>query len=580
MENIMSKRHELEKLANYQKRKFVPDNVDLGKVPAIKDLFNKLIALDIKSKKDFEKWVLDLSEFEAALDQRETILYINMTCQTDDEKRAEEYSDFIKHIKPLIRQYKNKLDAKHINLLQKYKIDKKYALYNRGVKADADVFAKENITLETELNILSQEYQKVIGQMSVEFEGKNYTVPQMNKFLFETDRDLRERAWRAMAKRRLQDKEQLDKIFNRMVSLRTRIAKNVNCRNYTEYVFKAMHRFDYTPLDCKKYHSAVEKVVVPVLSRLLKLRAKKMGLEKLKPWDIAVDPEGKEPLKPFTETGDFINGVHKIFSKMDQRLSSSFEVLMKESLLDLESRSGKAPGGYMSTLNEARKPFIFMNAVGIDDDVRTLLHESGHAFHALQTKENPLFYYRHAPLEFSEVASMSMELLGSNYLSPFYNEDDAKRSNYYLFEEIISLLVWVAVIDCFQHWIYENPKHTAKERFNSWLKIRKRFKVAEIDWGGLEEEEGFMWHKQLHIFEAPFYYIEYAIAQLGALQLWSNSEKNFSRAIDNYLKALKLGGSKPLKKLFHSAGIKFSFSSRIISSSVDTILKQLDNYRS
>ncbi|MBF0385368.1 MAG: M3 family oligoendopeptidase [Candidatus Omnitrophica bacterium] len=575
MNNLPKKQKSLKGFLPYAPREYLSKDSDLSKKDEVLFYLKKLLQAEVKSEKDLRKWVFFRFELESALDQAETVLYIDMTCHTDDAVKSKSYSEFIKKIKPLAKQYKNNLDVKYLSLFKKYGAIKRLALYDKTVKSDVEIFVRENIPIETQLNILSQEYQKTIGGMSVHYKGEEHTLPRMNKYLFEPDRERREDAWREIAKRRLADKEKLEDIFNRMVSLRAKIAKNTGFENYAQYTWKAMHRFDYTPKDCKKYHQAVEEIILPVCSSIYKKRRSNMGLEALRPWDLQVDPLNRPPLCPFRDSKELISGCRKIFNKMDKGLEGYFKEMEKSGMLDLESRKGKAPGGYMSTLNEARRPFIFMNAVGLDDDLMTLLHESGHAFHSIACRNNPVLHYRHAPLEFSEVASMSMELLASKFLSVFYDKKDMERSNYYMIEEIVFLLVWIAIVDCFQHWIYENPTHDSNARREAWLAIKKRFAVSEVDWSGLDEEHAYLWHKQLHIFEVPFYYIEYGIAQIGAVQLWAKSRKNYSAVIKSYKRALALGGERPLPELFRAAGASFDFFEKSLRRSRKAIVEYL-----
>jgi len=316
-------------------------------------------------------------------------------------------------------------------------------------------------------------------------------------------------------------------------------------------------------------------VVVPAYREILEARKSQMGLNELRPWDTSVDPLGRGPLKPFDDVKDLVDKCQTIFQGVDPAIGSVFEDMARRGLLDLESRKGKAPGGYQSTLNESRKPFIFMNAVGLDGDVRTLLHEGGHAFHAFACAHYDLLDYRHAPMEFCELASMSMELLGDGFMEEFYSPEDAQRSRQEHLEGVVSVLAWVALIDAFQHQIYENPKQTIEQRRAIWLDLRKRFSADTIDWSGLEEAEANMWHRQLHIFEVPFYYIEYAIAQLGALQIWAHSMRDFAQAVGAYKKGLSLGGSRPLPELFEATNCRFDFSQATIAPLIDLGAKEL-----
>lgn len=553
-------------IPRYQRRSFVPEDADLTNVGIVTGFYEKLFMRPIRSSKELEGFVLDRSELEAAVSQQGSILYIHMTCQTDDPQKASAYKAFIETVIPAIKSLEDRLNHKFLKDLEIHGLDeKRYQVYIRDMKCNVELFVDENVKLQTQVDLLSQEYQTVSGAMTVEFEGKERTLPEMSKYLLETDRSLRERAWRATAQRRLKDKEALETIFDKMRELRNSIAKNAGFVNFRDYQFKAYHRFDYTPEDCKKYHRVMENFMVPLIKEIADVRRKQMGLSDLKPWDTAVDSLNRVALKPFDGVDELISRSSTVFHRTDPELGQQFDAMRQMGLLDLASRKGKAPGGYQSTLSEARKPFIFMNSVGLERDVRTLLHEGGHAFHALACAHDPLVEYRHAPMEFSEVASMAMELLAGEHLDAFYKPEDVKRSTREHLEDILEVLVWVANVDAFQHWIYENPKHTSDERKAKWVELHRRFGGDAVNWQGLEEIREYLWHRQLHIFEVPFYYIEYGIAQLGALQLWRQAKEDPKQALTNYRNGLKLGGSRPLPDLYKAAGIEFDFSERTIA---------------
>ncbi len=569
---------DLTKLIPYVNRKFVPKEANLTDAATVKGLYEQLLKAPINSSEDLENWLMNRSELDAALSQAGSILYINMTCHTDDAKTASLYSEFIQNIPPAIKPINDELNKRYLKLLKDYPLDQnRYEVYNHSTQVDIELFVEANVPLQTQVDMLSQEYQTVCGAMSVNFEGKEQTLPQMGKYLLETDRKKREDAWRAVAKRRLADKDKLQDIFKKMFDLRCQIASNAKFNSFIEYQFRSYHRFDYTSADCKKYHETIERLIVPIYGEILKKRQKEMGLDSLRPWDLAVDPLGRSPLKPFDKANELIDKTQKIFYKLDGKLGDQFSEMKTLNLLDLESRKGKAPGGYQNTLSEARKPFIFMNAVGVDDDVRTLLHEAGHAFHALASADDPLVDYRHAPMEFCEVASMAMELLGGQYLSEFYSKEDTNRSNREHLEGIVHVLAWVANIDAFQHWMYEHPNHTPEERTQAWVELYQRFGGKFVNWQGLEQEMAYLWHRQLHIFEVPFYYIEYGIAQLGALQLWVKGKVDPSKALEYYHQGLSVGGSRPLPKIYQAAGIKFDFSEGIIKPLVDEVYQEWKN---
>ncbi len=567
----------LAKLPRAQKRTFVPDKIDLGNWAQIEPLFKKLVdaAPAIKTTAALEKWVLDGGELGAALDEEVAKRYIDMTCHTEDKAVEAAYLLFIESIEPKCKPYWHRIKELFVaNPLHQKLPKNRWMVFARGVEMEIELYREENIPLQVEDAKLSQRYQKVVGSMMVKVQGKEQTLQQAGRYLEGTDRAVRQEAWAAIAARRAKDRDQFETIFDEMVKLRTRIAKTAGFKNYRDFAFKAKHRFDYEPADCVAYHKAVADHVVPLARALQKRRKLLLGVDKLRPWDNAVDMKSREPLKPFTEVKAMVDKCYKIFKKIDPSLAKDFDILRKKNLLDLESRKGKAPGGYQYSLEEARLPFIFMNAVGLHRDVETMLHEAGHAFHSLAARGEPLLYYRSAPLEFCEVASMSMELLAGPHLTEFYAPAEAERARRTHLEGIIGLMPWIATIDAFQHWIYTHPDHTRDERKAEWLKLQKRFGGIE-DWTGFEDARAYMWHRQGHLFGSPFYYIEYGIAQLGALQMWLNSKKNVAGAVANYRSALALGGSRPLPELFKAAKIKFDFSSKTIEPLAKAITKEL-----
>lgn len=566
-------------LTKYSQRNFVPNEINLTCADEVSNIFEQLLERDVDSSENFEALILDRSELSAAIGEVRSRLYISMTCQTDDAQRAEAYQKFTTEIMPIIADYSHKLDEKFVSTISKFPLDAdRYLVYSRSKKNDIEIFRQENIALSTKESLLSQEYQKITGAMTAKFDGEEKTLTQIAVHTHKPDRELREKAWRTIANRRLEDSEKIEEVFDRMLTLRNQIASNAGLDNYRDYMFKAYGRFDYTPDDCKRFHETVAEVVMPIMEQIYSNRKTKMNLTNLRPWDTKVDPLGREPLKPFEKTEKLIDGCENIFNKLDPQLGKEFSQMKELGLLDLANRKGKAPGGYQSTLSETRKPFIFMNAVGVNQDMRTLLHEGGHAFHAFAAADEKIADYRHAPMEFCEVASMSMELLAEPYITEFYSKSDAQRSTQEQLEQVVDILPWVATIDKFQHWIYENPANNGKTRAEAFSKIYDEFGGNFIDYGGLENEKGRLWHRQLHIFQVPFYYIEYAIAQLGALQIWLNAKTDKNKALNDYKNALALGGSKPLPKLFEAANIKFDFSKETIKPLMDAVGEELAKF--
>ncbi len=451
----------------------------------------------------------------------------------------------------------------------------RYAVFDRSLANRRSLFRDANIPRETQIAELDQKYQKLIGAMTVNFRGQERTLPQMAPFLEETDRTVRQEAWELSARRRMQDRDTLNDLFDEMKKLRIEIAKEAGFSSYVEFAFRDRERFDYGPAESIRFHEAVEHVVVPLAREIQREQQESLGVESLRPWDLSVDRLGRPPLKPFDEVEKLGAGTETIFHEVDPELGEQFAFLRSQKLLDLANRKGKAPGGYQTTFEDARLPFIFMNAVGLDSDLRILLHEGGHAFHTLACRDEKLAAYRQIPLEFCEVASMSMELSGAGQLEAFYNRPDSDRSGRKLLEGIVLILPWIATVDAFQHWIYRHPDHTREDRRAAWRDLQERF-GGIVDYSGYEEARDHSWHRQLHIFLYPFYYIEYGIAQLGALQVWKRSLSDRAKAVADYKKALALGGSRPLPELFTAAGIRFDFTKEIMGPLMDTIHNELE----
>ncbi len=571
---------DIEALVPYAPRAWIPPDADLREGPVVIGLYEALMDRPLASRQDIEAFLRDWSELQAALDQVRAILYIRMTCDTGDPGHANGYAAFVQDILPAVKPLADIVSKRYLAARSEFPAPGgELDVFDRAIEADVALFDPRNVRLQTEDELLAQEYQAIHAAMTIEFQGRERTLQEMNKLLFEPDRTLREAAWRAATIRRLEDRERIEDIFEDMISVRERIAANTGLDDFVEFQFRALHRFDYSPADCRAFHEAVEQCVVPVLRELLLRRREEMGLESLRPWDTGVDPAGRAPLRPFEIEAELIERGADAFRSLDPELGERFDGLRAGGLLDLVSRKGKAPGGYQEFLAELRKPFIFMNAVGLDDDVRTLLHEAGHAFHALAAAHHPLYAYRHAPIEFCEVASFGMEFLAGEHLDPFYGAAARARSRHDFFRDKLTMLSWIAAIDAFQHWLYTHPGHGRDERAAAWLEIHARFNGGVVDWSGLEEEQSCLWQRQLHLFEVPLYYIEYGIAQLGALQLWRQARQDPRAALANYKRALALGGSRPLPELFEAAGLRFDFSGSILAPLIGEIRHELENCR-
>lgn len=565
----------LETLPREFARKFVPAQLVIRSFADVEPLLQKLLSADVSTKAKLEQWLLDSSELFAAIDEFGSRVFIRNTVDTTNPEYKKAFLDFVENFDPKLKPAAFELSKKFKQSPARGELDAaRFRVFERSVLNRIELFRDENVKLEVDESKLEHEYDEIMGATTVQFAGEERTPQAMAKFLLETDRALRHRAWLAISERRLQDADKVNGLYDKLVRLREKKAENAGFANFRDFQFRRRERFEYTPADCEAYHKAVDTVVLPALARVHKRRAGLLGLERLRPWDLSVDPEGAPPLKPFDDVEKLKEGCSRVFHKVDEELGSHFDHMRRLGLLDLANRKGKAPGGYQSTLSEVRLPFIFMNAVGVDGDVQTLLHEGGHAFHAILSRQEPLLEYRGAPIEFCEVASMSMELLGNPYLDEFYPEKDLKRARRDFFEGIIEYLPWFATIDAFQHWVYTHNGHSIAERGKAWIEVFRRFNPT-ADWTGLEKFEAVRWHQQGHLFGAPFYYIEYAIAQLGALQVWLNAKKDRKKAISQYKFALSLGGSKPLPELFKAAGARFDFSAATVKPLVEAVEEEL-----
>jgi oligoendopeptidase F len=544
---------------------FVPAILDATKWPNLQPLYQALIDRPLKCEGCLRQLILDRSELDAAANEAHATLYINMTCHTDDEAAKRAYLEFVEHVEPHLKRVGFDLDRKIATSPQAGQLDReRYGVLLRNIRADVELFREENIALQTEETKLAQQYDEICGAMTVVFRGEERTLPQMARFLEETDRRAREEAWRLIAERRFKDHEQLSDIFDQLVRLRDRMAQNAGCANFVEYAFKRKHRFDYSPAHCRDFHRGAEQVCVPVYRELNRERAAALNVKALRPWDLAVDIKGRAPLRPFERADDLVEKSSRLFRRLDPQLADMFDSMRGGGCFDLDSRKGKAPGGYQENRDRQRKPFIFMNAAGLQRDLQTMIHEAGHAFHAILCKDEPLVDYRHPPIEYCEVASMGMELLAMPHLGEFYpDQAEADRHRRTHLEEMARVLPWIATIDAFQHWIYLNPGHTRAERTLAWLDLDRRF-GADLDWSGLEQHREIMWQRQLHLFAVPLYYIEYGIAQLGALQLWLASKRSAAEALKNYKQGLSLGGARPLPELFNATQLKFEFGPEIM----------------
>ena len=558
-------------------RNFLPENFVVTNWEALEPYFQQLLDRPLNSKADLEKWLKDSSEIEAVLSEDACWRQIKMTCDTENKSLEEAFVFFVTQIQPKIQPYADKLNRKLVACPYTAELDqKKYFTYLRSVKKSIDLFREINIPILSELSVMAQQFGVISGKMTVEVEGKEYTLQQAAKFLESHDRKLRETVYRKINERRIADKDALDNLYSQLVEKRRQVAINAGFSNYRDYKFADLGRFDYSKEDCFEFHDSVKKYILPLADKIYEAKKKKLGVDTLRPWDLEAEPEGTAPLRPFSTSDELLQKSIACFEKIRPFFAACLRKMNEMNRFDLESRKGKAPGGYNCPLAETGAPFIFMNAAGQMSDVTTMVHEGGHAVHSFLAHPLELSSFKEYPMEIAEVASMAMELFSMDFWDVYFDsKEELKRAKEHQLERVITIFPWIATIDKFQHWVYENPNHTLEERTARWTEILNEFSSKVIDFSGLENYRGNGWQRQLHLFEVPFYYIEYGIAQLGAIGLWKQFKQNKEAALDNYSKALSLGGTATLPKLYEAAGLKFNFSGDNINQLMQFVDKEM-----
>lgn len=555
------------------KRSYLPEDFKVTDWAALQPKFEELLSRQLDSREHLEQWLHDVSELEAVISEDACWRQINMTCDTTNKAYEEAFTFFCMEIEPKMKPYAFELNKKLQANTHTQDLDTSvFFPYLRSVDNSIKLYREENVQLQADMNIQAQQFGVISGAMSIEMDGKEYTMQQAAKFLQNPDRKIREEAFTKMAGRRLQDKDKLNELFNTLINLRQQIAKNAGYENYRDYKFRELGRFDYTVEDCFAFHAAVKEHILPLQAMLVNYRKSRLGLEVMKPWDTDAEPAGTQPLQPFHTGKELSDKAVEVFNKLRPYFAGCLQTMQQMSRMDLESRKGKAPGGYNCPLAETGVPFIFMNAAGTMSDVITMMHEGGHAVHSFLSHHQPLSAFKEYPMEIAELASMSMELFSMEYWDTFFADSkELDRARLEEMERVISVLPWIATIDKFQHWIYTHVGHSNEDRKAAWLEILGEFSTGVVDWSGFEDSRAHSWQKQLHLFEVPFYYIEYGIAQLGAIAMWRQYRQNKEQALDNYMAALSLGYTKTLKELYTTAGIRFDLSPAYIKELADFV---------
>ena len=562
--------------------RFLPSDFDAANLGQIRSLMTHLEERPIGSVDELRRWIYDGSELSSYIHGEYVRRMTAMNRDTASDELRQRLLDYQRDVLAPVRIAGNRLDRRYLECPYREELGSEFTVLDREKQTSADLFREENVALSTREGELGARYQQIVGAQSVEIDGEKLTLQQCAARLQERDRSVREQAWRAMTERTEQDADAIDEVYDELLEIRQQMAVNAGFENYRDYAFVAKMRFDYTPADCEGYFEAVREMVLPLGRRLTEQRRELLGYESVRPWDVEVSVFGTEPTRIFEDQEGYIRETRRLFKAVDPVFDEQFDILVRNGMLDLMSRPGKAPGGYNVMVEDIRLPFIFYNAVGLRSDLRTLLHEGGHAFHSLAARNIPMVDYRHSPTEFAEVASMSMELFGLERMEQVWGLDEAREVAYPHLVGTARGLLSIALIDAFQHWIYTHPGHTREQRAEQWLALSDSLRQG-VDHTGVERYRRHAWQRVPHFFTHPLYYIEYGIATIGAFQLWLNESRDHDAAVAAYRRALALGGSRPLPELFEAAGIRFAMDKEILGEvmpDVERRIKELAPERS
>ena len=550
------------------KRQFLNEDLNIQSWEDLKSYFDDLLAREIDSKEKFERWLNDRSELDAVLEEDLAWRYIRMSIETNNEELASAYTFFVTKIQPELAPLDDALNRKFMDSPFRHDYtDSAHQIYFRSIETQVNLFQEKNVPIEAELNELAQKYGAISAAQSIDYLGETMTMQKASQLLKEQDEVVRQTVFDKMVERRRVDTDSLDELYTQLVTKRHALALNAGFDNFRDYKFQALGRFDYSKEDCFAFHHAIKTHIVPLVKDIQAKKLALTGEAKFKPWNTEVDPEGKAPLKPFETGKEMLDGCVQMLGNLNPYFADCLKTMEEMGHLDLDSKAGKAPGGYNYPLYEIGVPFIFMNAVGAQRDLVTMVHEAGHAVHSFLSRDLSLTGFKNLPSEVAELASMSMELLSMKEWGHFYaNADELNRAKREQLEGVLKVLPWIAQIDAFQHWVYEHPTHTVAERHAHWSSLSKDFGTGLTDWTGYEDQIATSWQRQLHLFEVPFYYIEYGIAQLGALGVWMNSLTDFESGLTAYQEALKLGYTKSIPEIYETANVPFDFSSERLKS--------------
>ncbi|OOE12766.1 oligoendopeptidase F [Fictibacillus arsenicus] len=539
---------------------------------------DSLLNMQIGSAEDLNTFLSDQKRLYEQVEEKMMKHYIAFQCQSDDEENKRKYEFDQQHIKPLYKKYQSLLDEK---LLESPFLsdlpDSEYGEFKKKLRVQFALFQEANLEIEKQEDALVNQYFEIAGSLTSNWEGEEVTLSELYAHASDPDRNTRQKAWEAIYTPILKEEEKVQKILDELIQLRVKKAENAGLPSFTDYMFKKYNRFDYTPENCHQLAESIREHVLPLTLQLEKEHKKELDVEVYRPWDVTGVSAGKKPLKPVDSAEELISKSAKVLSELHPSFGSLVHEMNDKGLLDLTSRKGKTQGGFCESLPETGLSFIFMNISNTDNDLIVFMHEMGHGIHDMLKRDQEVYANKQIPMESAELASMSMELITADRWNEFYKTgEEFKRAKKEHLKSAVMLLPYIMVVDQFQHWLYKNPNHSWKERNKKFGEIKERYDATIVQWEGYEDWKEKNWLKILHIFEVPFYFIEYAIAQLGALQLYKQYKDNPEETIEKYIEALKLGSSKSLPEVYEAAGVKFDFSSTTIAELMEFVAKELD----
>ncbi|MCC2507107.1 M3 family oligoendopeptidase [Bacillus thuringiensis] len=554
------------------------NTIDISNVLELEKTLSTLLNKEISSKLELENWLKKQSTVIWEIEEQLRSHYIAFQCNTNNKKIKDTFEYDQQYVRPLLKRYQNSFDNKYLESPFRMELDPKtYSLLDKKIKNAQTLFCEKNIDLEITEDKLVTEYFEITGGLTALWDSEEKTITELQSYLQDPDRHIRKKAKTLISEKFLSVENKLQQILNELIAIRHQKAQNIQLDNYCDYMFKKYERFDYTPDDCYELAESIREYVVPLIDKMFNEKKSELQVDSLRPWDLKATAPNQKILKPIEDASDLVEKSSRILHKLDPEFSALLSRMHKNNCLDLESRKGKGPGGFCEYLPASQLSFIFMNLNHTHYDVTTFLHEMGHSIHNECMNQLELQKYLEIPSESAELASMTMELFSMEYWDTFYeNTEEFIKAKLDFFKDIVKYLPQMLIVDQFQHWMYENPNHTAKERNEKYLELHKTYQSNVVNIEGYENWIATGWLPVLHIFELPFYYIEYAIAQLGALQMYKQYKQNPNQAIENYKKALSLGSSKSLPAIYEAAGIRFDFSGETIKELMLFVEKELE----